>query len=296
MVSFKKTSVTLLVTFILIVFSATGSADLIILKDGTRVDAQSVWEDDGLVRFTLPDYDGIIITYSKEIIERIEKGQQGNPSQPKAVMGTERPATEMGAEAPTVTKDGGALPSADRNAEDGFSEGVAKAQDDTSAAPFRDPEIDMALVESVTGIEFYSARRDLKYQTRPDARFRTFKDAVDDLAAKFDKDPYWVGQNLGNTNDLGQIYINLSRSAEEDETVDETEAETAGILFYDPRRAFKYWVTTDSKHHTLEEAVNTLAKQYERTPDWIIDHLGETNDLAEIHRNLVKGKSAETGQ
>ena len=46
---------------------------MIVLKDGTKVKAQNVWEENELVRFTLPDYDGIVVTYAKEIVLRIEK-------------------------------------------------------------------------------------------------------------------------------------------------------------------------------------------------------------------------------
>ena len=49
------------------------ASDLIVLKDGTQVKAQNVWEENDLVRFTLPDYDGIVVTYAKEIVLRIEK-------------------------------------------------------------------------------------------------------------------------------------------------------------------------------------------------------------------------------
>ena len=165
---------------------------------------------------------------------------------------------------------------------------------ETSTASVPEPEIDMSEVEAVAGIQFYSARRAFKYQTGPDTQYHSFKEAVDDLAAKFGKDPYWVGQNLGDTNDLGQIYINLSRTKEETETEKDATYNKAGILFYDPRRTYKYWVADDSKHHTLEAAINALAEKYSQTPDWIIDHLEETNDLTEIHRNLGKGISAKS--
>ena len=49
------------------------ASDLIVLKDGTQVKAQNVWEENDLVRFTLPGYDGIVVTYAKEIVLRIEK-------------------------------------------------------------------------------------------------------------------------------------------------------------------------------------------------------------------------------
>jgi hypothetical protein len=45
----------------------------------------------------------------------------------------------------------------------------------------------------------------------------------------------------------------------------------------------------------MEEAVDTLAKQYEQTPDWIVSHLGGTNDLVEIHRNLARSAATAAG-
>ena len=64
-----------------------------------------------------------------------------------------------------------------------------------------------------------------------------------------------------------------------------------GLVFYDPRRSRKYWISASAKYNTFQEAVSALAKQYDRTPQWIQDHMGETNDLQEIHRNLTTGKS-----
>jgi hypothetical protein len=64
-----------------------------------------------------------------------------------------------------------------------------------------------------------------------------------------------------------------------------------GLVFYDPRRSRKYWISATAKYNTFQEAVSALAKQYDRTPQWIQDHMGETNDLQQIHRNLATGKS-----
>ena len=61
---------------------------------------------------------------------------------------------------------------------------------------------------------------------------------------------------------------------------------TKGLQFYNPRRPQKYWTSTATKHHSFEEAIATLAKQYDRSPEWIQHHMGETNDLYEIHQNL----------
>ena len=43
------------------------------------------------------------------------------------------------------------------------------------------------------------------------------------------------------------------------------------------------------KNKTFQAAVAALARQYDRPADWIKAHMGETNDLGEIHRNLSTG-------
>ncbi len=60
-----------------------------------------------------------------------------------------------------------------------------------------------------------------------------------------------------------------------------------GLTFYDPRRPYKYWASKNSKHRSFKEAVEALAKQYGRTPQWVQAHMGNTNDLARIHQNLA---------
>ena len=39
-----------------------------------------------------------------------------------------------------------------------------------------------------------------------------------------------------------------------------------------------------------------LAIQYDRTPDWVQAHMGETNDLSQIHQNLGHQKEVENSQ
>lgn len=63
-----------------------------------------------------------------------------------------------------------------------------------------------------------------------------------------------------------------------------------GLEFYNPRRPQKYWTSAVSKHLTFKEAIAALAKQYDRSPDWIQQHMGETNNLEEIHQNLARDK------
>lgn len=61
-----------------------------------------------------------------------------------------------------------------------------------------------------------------------------------------------------------------------------------GPVFYDPRRPYKYWAYQNSKHKTYKEAIQALAKKYKSTPEWVQAHMGDTNDLDQIHRNLAK--------
>jgi hypothetical protein len=62
---------------------------------------------------------------------------------------------------------------------------------------------------------------------------------------------------------------------------------TDEIVFYNPRRPYKYWTGKNSKHKSYKEAIQALAKQYERSPEWIQAHMGDTNDLVQIHQNLA---------
>ena len=66
-----------------------------------------------------------------------------------------------------------------------------------------------------------------------------------------------------------------------------SKSKTTGTAFYDPRRPFKYWTSNDSKHNSYKEAIRALANQYQRTTEWIQAHMGDTNDLDRIHRNLA---------
>ena len=143
---------------------------------------------------------------------------------------------------------------------------------------------------------FYNPRRTYKYWSGPDTKHNTLKEAIAALASRFDSSPEWVEQNLGDTNSLGQIYRNLSKNPVTGSTEVAQPVQAKGFQFYDPRRQYKYWVSDRSKHHTLKEAVNAFARQYDRPPAWIKAHLGETNDLVEIHQNLADAKAAESAK
>jgi hypothetical protein len=60
------------------------------------------------------------------------------------------------------------------------------------------------------------------------------------------------------------------------------------IPFYDPHRKERYWATAQSRHKDVDGAVNALAELFGRTPQWVTAHMGATNDLGEIHLNLIR--------
>ena len=66
--------------------------------------------------------------------------------------------------------------------------------------------------------------------------------------------------------------------------------------FYDPRRPYKYWTGQNSKHKSYKEAVKALALTYDRSPEWIQQNMGHTNNLIEIHQNLRTKKSVESSK
>jgi hypothetical protein len=67
-----------------------------------------------------------------------------------------------------------------------------------------------------------------------------------------------------------------------------------GLSFYDPRRGKRYWANRNSKHDTLAGALQALAKQYDRTPQWVASHMGEENNLSKIHASLLQRRGMET--
>lgn len=65
-----------------------------------------------------------------------------------------------------------------------------------------------------------------------------------------------------------------------------------GILFYDPRRAKKYWSSGTDHHDSYQDAIAALAAEFNRPPQWIEENIGDTNDLEEIRANLAATKQA----
>jgi len=99
---------------------------------------------------------------------------------------------------------------------------------------------------------------------------------------------------MGDTNDLAQIHRNLAKPQSMQtapKAIPQTN-HTPEVVFYNPRRPYPYWTGKKSKHKSFKEAIQALAKEYDRSPEWVKLNMGVTNDLNEIHKNLKERLSA----
>jgi hypothetical protein len=251
------------------------AADIVFFKDGMKTVCQNrAWEEGDEIKC---EYQGLVLTYQKNDVLRIEKTkiqkESEKPAQTKEVaVKPTSPAIEKSVEinppAPEITS--------------ALNKASQPSPNDSASL-------------KTAGLEFYNPRRPHKYWTSATAKYDTFKEALAALAKQYDRSPDWIQHHMGDTNDLDQIHRNLSNNKlSAPPTTQAAEADTSPeILFYDPRRPHKYWTSTTAKHDTFKEAISALAKTYDRPPEWIQQHMGNTNNLNDIHHNLAKSKSAD---
>ena len=138
------------------------------------------------------------------------------------------------------------------------------------------------------GIAFYHPRRPYKYWTGPKSKHKSYKEAIQVLAKKYQRSPEWIQTHMGDSNDLMQIHQNLASPVlnREADAVQAPPLNPPGIPFYNPRRSFPYWTSNALKHKSYHEAINTLAEKYGKSPQWVQKNMGDSNDIDEIHQNL----------
>ena len=102
------------------------------------------------------------------------------------------------------------------------------------------------------------------------------------LAPEIEDDP----PPQAETEDESEPADPASQMGSEGQTV------AGGVKFYDPRRPNKYWTSEISKHNSYHDAIAAFAEEFDKSPDWVEQHMGDTNDLIEIRRNLAKGEDA----
>ena len=249
------------------------SADIIFFKDGMKtVCEERAWEEGPEVKC---EYQGLIITYQKNDVLRIEKIKTEQPS-PKKQTALKK-GSGVGQKPP----------------------GIKQPSSTKIAAPKKKLKTlaNKAGSFKTTGLEFYNPRRSHKYWTSKNSKHNTFKEAIAALASQYDRSPEWIQEHMGTSNDLNEIHQSLTDQKQnkppkiQDDNIAKTPDE---IDFYDPRRAHKYWTSATAKHNTFQEAIAALAEEYGRSADWIQQHIGNTNNLNEIRQNLTNKKSAES--
>ncbi|MGE5256302.1 MAG: hypothetical protein ACM3KE_06505 [Hyphomicrobiales bacterium] len=65
---------------------------------------------------------------------------------------------------------------------------------------------------------------------------------------------------------------------------------STAVLFYDPRRAKKYWSSPTAHHDSYRDAIAALAAEFDRPAQWVEENMGDTNDLGKIRDNLSAKK------
>ena len=276
----KYVKIFALIFCVTILFPCNTAADIIFFKDGMKTVCQDrAWEEEGEVRC---EYDGAILSYQKEDVIRIqktsiEKQSDGLPGKDpeipiKATAKQATPAPEIKQAAPSEKK-----PLAPKDSK------IVLTNPDSS---------------KTKGLEFYNPRRPQKYWTSATSKHHFFKEAVATLAKQYDRSAEWIQHHMGETNDLYEIHQNLSRGKLNAPVAvpEDNEEKVPETLFYNPRRPQKYWTSASSKHNSFNEAIAAMAKEYERTPQWVQQYMGTTNNLSEIHQNLANRKEIETSQ
>jgi len=202
------------------------------------------------------EYDGVVLSYSKTDVLRIEKRRRKKSAADRSPK-PETPKSTPAKKAP------------------GFTSSLKPGT-----------------------LTFYDPRRTHKYWTSATAKHKTFQEARAALAKQYNRTPDWVQAHMGETNDLKQIHLNLSAGEQKSRqtVVKTTLKDSQALEFYNPRRTNKYWTSQTAKHGTFKAAMAALASQYERTPDWVQAHMGETNNLTQIHQNLGRQKEVESSQ
>ena len=245
----------ILITFIILATTSTVAADIIYFKDGMKtVCLEKAWEENGDVKC---EYDGVVLTYKKEEVERIEK-RRARPAPPQ-------PANKTGSNKVSASSKPTMSPAAAKQ-----SEGIQ----------FYDPRREHKYWISKTG----------KYKTFQAAIAALGK--IYDRPAGWVQSNMGDSNDLNQIH--RNLSAGLLEKPKLTSTV--KPKETKVIEFYNPRRTHKYWTSETAKHSTFKEAMSALAKKYARSPEWVKNHMGEVNDLNTIHQNLIQRKQQENTQ
>jgi hypothetical protein len=210
----------------------------------------------------LCEYGGGLLIYPLEEVQRIEK--------------TIPPPSE----ADTVAEDLDGPPSA------------AGAKPAEAAKP-QGPGAAGSKAPAPAGAPFYDPRRPKKYWSSPSRHHDSFPEAVQALAEEFGRSPRWIEGHLIDTNDLEALRAHLKAQSAAGVPAPLPEAPPADSTpFYDPRRPEKYHTGPGQRHASYAEAVTALAREFQMTVDQVEGHMGDSNQVEIIRRNLAAAKAA----
>jgi hypothetical protein len=293
-----------------LVFSIIGTshAGKLYLKDGGVEESDRIWESEKYVHFILKGTRSVEVRYAKEFVLRIENDEK----------------TDRGKTAPVTTA---AKPQESKETEKKAANPkvVNKQPPLTLSRKIRkDVQLpDRGFIEKNRGMSFYDPHRPKRYWAAYNSKHTTLEKAIAYLAEYYSRPIQWIEDHMGEENDLGIIHEKLSRqlqseknnngdeftrvedqsekivsenNRDEDQINDHVPADlsidrSGGTLFYDPRRAKKYWISPQKKFDSLDEAMAALADMYGVEPKWIEENMGETNNLRDIHNNIKKSLS-----
>ena len=245
----------LLLTLGIIWVPSVATADIIYFKDGMKtVCLEKAWEENGEVKC---EYDGVVLSYRKEDVDRIEKRrtrQETPKSEKKATVGKAAGETKPNS------------PSTPAKKADGLR--------------FYDPRREYIYWTSKTDKHktFQAAIAALaKKYDRPAAWIQSNMGQTNDLDQ--------IHRNLADG--LVEKHPPRKKAASTNNKV---------VEFYNPRRTYKYWTSETGRHDTFSQAVAALAREYERPTDWVKRHMGDVNDLDAIRQNLADRKQQEDAQ
>lgn len=259
----------------LIVFPA--NADIIYFKDGMKTICQvAAWEEDGEIKC---EYAGWVISYQKSDILRVVKTIRTQKTTQSEKNAPAKKSTPVKKSAHVKTT---AQPEKNRSAAQTTAKSSASQKNNTAPT-------------QTTGPVFYDPRRPYKYWADQNSKHKSYKEAIQALAKKYNRAPEWVQAHMGDSNELTQIHRNLAKPQSR-QTVPKAIPKanhTPEVVFYNPRRPYPYWTGKKLKHKSFKEAIQSFAKEYDRSPEWIKQNMGVTNDLNQIHKNLKERIAAD---
>ena len=254
-------------------------ADIIYFKDGMKtICEERAWEEKDEVKC---EYSGWVLSYQKKDVLRIIKTTPNKKSTPTGTKADSKKSTPA---KNTKSASKKSTPAVKQTPPTKKSEANQTVTTKSVRKKIKTPQ------KRPTGPVFYDPRRPYKYWADKNSKHKNYKQAIQALAKKYNRTPEWIQSNMGDTNDLDQIHRNLSNP--QAKSVAPKSAALANqkpeVLFYNPRRPYPYWTGKKSKHKSFKAAIQDLAKTYDRSPEWVKQNMGATNDLNEIHGNLKK--------